>query len=837
MSLSKGATFHVPSSPPIEDDPVLSVPHLAHRSPTCSSSSLVSLLFDKEGVAAQSIKDFESTFSGARGRRLGSHRRHRRTTSDLTKRLQQYSITSTPTDEGLGTSVSGGSEKNLASSFDRVLELHSDSGLGTSIGNESTKEEPVISVNTTVIENASEDDGLSVKDLFQGWRARCALMSSDAIDTLSAGADLRLSVPRQTRQRGTPAQEPAVTRSAVTQSIAPQGSTHIPRQPHLNSLARQTLSKNIFHPLLREDRFTFFHPLVTSLRAKTGKGIKCLRDLEQSLVFEPLVSIIIHLRNQAPTYPSSQPQALAVPQQLYRSFSEFVVQLTVDTYRHLSEPEQRRAADRPYDNGYFLDLVQQVGRLAAQIGSARQAKLSRQTEEETADDEMAYSPYVSPSNLVLTHHSHRCRDDEVTLEGGVGETGHPAELVRWKNGKGISLRNNLPYEPQPSIKRQHSMESMDDDVERSMARRKKNAEPKIIELKCCDRTCDKVFTRKCDLAKHEKTHSRPFKCPDKACKYHEQGLPTEKERDRHVNDKHDPNPRYYYCTYCNFKTKRDSNCKQHMEKKHGWQYDRVKGIAKTVRTPGQTPQTPSMDYSPATGSPAPSNMGWGASSASASAAGSSAMVTPLEQAVPSFDGYSPASNQPYALFPREQQHYTPSYSSSNHDSLRRGSLPQQTVSTSYNYGQNMHTSPMSPFTTTPATPGSGAYSYGQSPYNSYNIDINLGQDYAYNTGMPTPNPNYLQPTSRNPSLSYNSPLDEPTEQFFTMPPPAPTMQANLDTFSGHNDLPSQDFELFADAGNARSVAADMMGDMDMDFTYTAEDGLDIDDFLNIPMKN
>src|SRR5271155_5807998 len=66
MSLSKGATFHVPSSPPTEDDPVLSIPHLTRRSPTSSHFSLLSLIFDKEGVAERSIKDFEHTFSGAR---------------------------------------------------------------------------------------------------------------------------------------------------------------------------------------------------------------------------------------------------------------------------------------------------------------------------------------------------------------------------------------------------------------------------------------------------------------------------------------------------------------------------------------------------------------------------------------------------------------------------------------------------------------------------------------------------------------------------------------------------------------------------------------------------
>ena len=232
----------------------------------------------------------------------------------------------------------------------------------------------------------------------------------------------------------------------------------------------------------------------------------------------------------------------------------------------------------------------------------------------------------------------------------------------------------------------------------------------------------------------EKTHSRPFKCPVQECRYHKQGLPTEKERDRHVNDKHSANPRYYRCTYCSFKTKRDSNCKQHMEKKHGWQYDRVKGNAKTIRTPGQTPQTPNMEYSPSVASPAPStNLGWGEGSTPGSGPGST-MVTPLDQPMHDFNTYSPASNAPYTLFPREQP--APTLDRFSLGSVDQYSHPPQTQMHSYGYQQ----SPMTPtLTTSPLTPaGSGAYSFNQSPYyNSYNIDIDLSGPSTYNIGLPS----------------------------------------------------------------------------------------------------
>lgn len=108
--------------------------------------------------------------------------------------------------------------------------------------------------------------------------------------------------------------------------------------------------------------------------------------------------------------------------------------------------------------------------------------------------------------------------------------------------------------------------------------------------------CDKLFTRQCDRAKHEKTHRRPHKCPYKTCKYHEHGWPTEKELSRHLNDKHNANPEMFECLFkpCPYKSKRQSNCKQHMEKAHGWLYQRSKNAsgAQQSRKPQSGPESP-----------------------------------------------------------------------------------------------------------------------------------------------------------------------------------------------------------------------------------------------------
>lgn len=91
---------------------------------------------------------------------------------------------------------------------------------------------------------------------------------------------------------------------------------------------------------------------------------------------------------------------------------------------------------------------------------------------------------------------------------------------------------------------------------------------------CLEPGCDTRYQRSGDLLQHERTEHRPWKCPVPTCKYHDYGWPTEKEMGRHINDKHAAKPATYECTFpqCPYESKRESNCKQHMEKIHGWTY-------------------------------------------------------------------------------------------------------------------------------------------------------------------------------------------------------------------------------------------------------------------------
>lgn len=98
-------------------------------------------------------------------------------------------------------------------------------------------------------------------------------------------------------------------------------------------------------------------------------------------------------------------------------------------------------------------------------------------------------------------------------------------------------------------------------------------------------TCNRKFKRRCDLNRHRRTHTRPFKCQLPNCEYSKRGFPTSQERQRHMDDRHSDKPPTFHCTFkgCKYSSKRASNCKQHMEKTHGWTYDRSRNNNNAAR--------------------------------------------------------------------------------------------------------------------------------------------------------------------------------------------------------------------------------------------------------------
>lgn len=390
----------------------------------------------------------------------------------------------------------------------------------------------------------------------------------------------------------------------------------------LSEYAKEQIHRHIIQPILREDSLKEFHPLVKDVPHRIGsKEIKTLRDLEKTLIFCAPVSLSNHNVNCAFTYGVSGVKDYSRTPKKYLHFCERTIRVLHTTVTTLHENDQRAPTDRPYTQGYFFDLVEQVCfdctdsalRLAVidvieqirRYATILAATRERQAKGEKAD-EMDYSP-----------------DETVSLHGGISHNGKQAELVRHKDGKIISIAtgrvlSDADMAPPPTKRAMADVDEEDEEALRSMARRKKNAKPEIHE---CPQ-CDKEFKRPCDLTKHIKTHDRPYKCPNEKCKYHDYGWPTEKECERHVNDKHSTVPSLYHCLFkpCPYTSKRESNCKQHMEKAHNWTYVRSKNSGKgkasqVARLPkGSVPPSPSSSMmtpmTPLAPSPSMSAQSW-----------------------------------------------------------------------------------------------------------------------------------------------------------------------------------------------------------------------------------
>ncbi|SMR42960.1 unnamed protein product [Zymoseptoria tritici ST99CH_1E4] len=393
---------------------------------------------------------------------------------------------------------------------------------------------------------------------------------ADSVDSISSGKG---------------STESAHTVTAVRQSPASRSLSEISdaceEERGLSKYAAEQIHKYIIKPILREDSLKEFHELIKTVPERIGdKEIKNLRDLEKTLIF------------LAPDYSRSPSK--------YLRFCERTIRVLHTTVTTLHESDQRAPTDRPYTQGYFFDLVEQIRRYAAILAITRE----KQAKGEKLDA------------MDITE------NEQVSLHGGPAHNGKPAELIRTTaDGKKVSLASGevLSETEVAAASMKRPAVPAEDDEEaamRSMARRKKNAKP---EIHTCE-LCDKEFKRPCDLTKHVKTHERPWKCSAEDCKYHEYGWPTEKERDRHVNDKHSSTPSLYHCLFkpCPYTSKRESNCKQHMEKAHNWVYVRSKNNGKArssvTRLPqGSVPQSPaSVALTPL--APSPSVQSWSNSS-------------------------------------------------------------------------------------------------------------------------------------------------------------------------------------------------------------------------------
>lgn len=389
------------------------------------------------------------------------------------------------------------------------------------------------------------------------------------------------------------------TKTQAATRTAPASNT---LAPSLSRRAVNRIHEHTLRPLLEKPSLKPFETIVLDIpRRIRSKDIICLRDVEKTLIFmAPVSQLLSGVGVWSDAYRKLRLKEKAKTAALYMDFCLTSIRCVQATVDYLTDHEQVRPGDRPYTNGYFIDLKEQIYEYGRLLATKEKGDLS----------DMDIDKYVPRFVPIDQSANTTLRGDEIRLFGGIAENGRPAELVRVKqDGTAFSMATGKPVDlNEAPIKFKRSLsEQLDDDEEimRSMARRKKNATPEeLAPKKCREPGCNKEFKRPCDLTKHEKTHSRPWKCPIPTCKYHNYGWPTEKEMDRHVNDKHSDAPAMHECLFkpCPYKSKRESNCKQHMEKAHGWTYVRTKSTGKKL--PGKPAN---MDTPPAMATLSPPN--------------------------------------------------------------------------------------------------------------------------------------------------------------------------------------------------------------------------------------
>ena len=554
LSISKGATFQSPKCPPSSsNDPILDISSIPRRTLTSPEGLAEALAYADERITSV-LTSIDKSLEGVKG--TGPTGLDDKDAFPVPRFLIAHAASSC---DRMDVDVHQKQDlirKNLATNA-TVHDHASDSGLGTSVSGDT---DPAVDLDRQCRFCDSSEPGHA--DLHEVQEAsKRSVHATVAVD------------------------QPVLRNRAPYQ---------------LSEYAVRKIREHIIDPILGEERLKDYHGLIGDIPHRIGdRAITCLRDLEKTLIYLAPVSTKFAHGEASLAYAFLSAKSKAKSAASYLNFAETSIQAVHTTVDYLHERDQRRPTDRPYTNNYFLDLVQQVRQYA------RIMAISRQKQREGKDlNNEDWTPLVAPlsscnsSNDVLIF---LYRGEKLRLKGGLATNGRPAELVREKpNGESMAI---------DAGKRKLPEDAFGDDAESSMARKRKCDQGKIDWQQCQE--CLKWFKRPCDLTKHAKTHTRPWKCPEIGCKYYELGWPTEKERDRHINDRHTSTPAMYNCIFegCSYSSKRESNCKQHMEKTHGYQYVRSKsrkGEHLTPVSPQEQQEQFVQDHTPVSVATSPS---------------------------------------------------------------------------------------------------------------------------------------------------------------------------------------------------------------------------------------
>ncbi|KAB8356613.1 hypothetical protein FH972_024193 [Carpinus fangiana] len=727
QALQKGATFHTPASPSTEADPTIDVGRLPHRAPT-SPKALEDLLASVDKKVDGLLRNFGALALSAKE----ANSPPAAASSDGDRALPNPAFILEHAASSLGDSTDGTSD--VRDPFD--------------LNDKADKIEAAAAASSNSSHSHESDSGIG--------------------SSVSGG-----SAPGSpTLKARDSSAKPSVRRTSVYSSVTGNAALNKTSASHfLDDRALAAIKKFVLAPLLAQEKLKAFHPIVKDIPGRIAKRqITCLRDVEKTLILSAPVSLDFSAPENSYAYHSFPVlQLRSKNPAAYLTFCETSIQCVHTTTSHLNDRDLRRPTDKAYTNNYFVDLVEQV-RQYARIMEAFRIKRAEGKAAEKDD----YKPYVSwlpDIEVVLTQLS----GEKLIIKGGTSSGGklEPLQLVREKDGEIISIKTEeIPLD-----------DVEDSDVERSMARKRKCDIGKE-EIRAC-RECGKEFKRPCDLTKHEKTHSRPWKCSDPECKYYTLGWPTEKERDRHVNDKHSSMPLLYRCLYkpCAYTSKRESNCKQHMEKAHGWEYVRSKSkkgqaLIPTVGSPAQSAATPMSGFG--------------------------SIATPLTNA-----SYSPSMNGTNTLSPAESAATGSGFSDTSmytHSLLGNYQSPYEDSTFDFNdFGNELHQNRRSESL---ETTGSGLTFGSDESFttNGFDPNVNLG-DITWppvqpDDFFPTWDPTIQQPTPSYSDASKDMDMDA-TMLDFNMTS-AGQQQQQTHSFAPHAGVlqtPEDDMQDFKPSGN------------------------------------
>lgn len=299
--------------------------------------------------------------------------------------------------------------------------------------------------------------------------------------------------------------------------------------------------------------------------------------------------------------------------------------------------------------------------------------------------------------------------------------------------------------------------------------------------------------------------------------------------DRHHNDKHSSAPALYECHFkpCPYRSKRESNCKQHMEKAHGWTYVRSKNNGKnrdkaTATTTGlPTPVTTNIRT--------PSSEGNG-------------MSTPEEDDdidMSAYDGSVYYGNQSDLTFPEY-----------NNEADIGGMFAPQQLQIDYSpiteYTNPPSASDNSPYITNTLA-GQDHFDANFSTFTNTGGDFNLfeGEDlYSANVQLPTPSHEIFQqalggfetsglPFGADP-VPHISPLGHGNTMLYT-----PTSLREVDEGFSEDFVPNNclgnDFQLFPSSTGgtvASSAPSALFGELPSNVNFNAMTGQEMLDFFS-----